>query len=196
MMLANYEYFDEARLGLKGTVQMFYILMEDAKHGAKVAKAVDDLFANSSAETRTEPIREFAQSSLQSLGDMGFVVRAVVSAALFALCFSTSAMLMQSFLERTPELAILKTIGFSGGVVLALITGEAVILCLAAAALGLVIAMGLFPLSEELTQMALDLPFSVIVHGLVIALALAITSAALPAWRAWRLQIADALTQR
>jgi putative ABC transport system permease protein len=112
-LLINYAYFDEARLAGKGTVKHFNVAVIDPKLAVTVADAIDRRFANSSNETRTESLRELAQSQLQSIGDLNFLIRAIVSAVLVALLFATATMMMQSTRERTPELAVLKTLGFT-----------------------------------------------------------------------------------
>jgi putative ABC transport system permease protein len=105
--------------------------------------------------------------------------------------------MMQSIRERIPELAILKTYGFSNGTITALVVGESLVLCLGAAALGLGIAAAVFPsVYESLGVAALPLQISVVVAGAGIAVALALVSALPPVWRAQRLKIVDALAGR
>lgn len=195
-MIVNYAYFDEARATGAGTVQMFFLKLDDPHQAQMVARTIDDLFANSSTETRTESIREMAQSQLQSIGDLDFVVRSIVGAVMFALLFSTAAMMMQSLRERTPELAVLKTLGFTDAKVFGLILIEALILCLISAALGLALASRAIPLAKRFMQMELAMPTSVLMAGAIMAVLLALLSAALPAWRGLRLQVVDALAGR
>jgi putative ABC transport system permease protein len=160
-----------------------------------VAQAIDDRFANSVDETRTEPLREYAQSSFQSLGDLNFVVRSVVGAVFFALLFSVGAMMLQSLNERTPELAVMKTLGFSDRRIFWIILMEALVLCVAAALLGLGSAALIFPLAHEYLRAGF-LPLIVFEAGIGFAVLLAVISAALPAWRGMRLQVAEALAGR
>lgn len=195
-MIINFAYFDEARQGQNGAVQMYYLKVDDPKQALAVTQAVDNRFINSSNETRTESIREMVQSQMQSIGDMNYVVRAIVGAVMFALLFSTGAMMMQSTHERTPELAVLKTLGFTDRKVFYLILIEAVILCVASAALGLALAARLIPLAKRFVQIDLVMPQSVMLAGAIMAIALALISAALPAWRGLRLQVAEALAGR
>src|ERR1700730_421513 len=96
--------------------------------------------ANFAHETRTESLRELAQSQMQSIGDLNFLIRAIVSAALVALLFSTATMMMQSTRERTPELAVLKTLGLTNRSVFLFILAEALVVFIAAAACGLALA--------------------------------------------------------
>jgi putative ABC transport system permease protein len=195
-ILINNAYLNEARAdGKQNTVHHFIVLADDPKQIVAVAQAVDDRFANSVDETRTEPLREYAQSSFQSLGDLNFVVRSVVGAVFFALLFSVGAMMMQSFNERAPELAVMKTLGFSDHKIFWIIVMEALVLCVVAALLGLGSAALIFPLAQRFLGGA-SLPHTVLAAGVGFAAVLALISAALPAWRGMRLQVVDALAGR
>jgi putative ABC transport system permease protein len=195
-ILINNDYLNEARAdGKSNSVHHYIVLTDDPKQISAVAQAIDDRFANSVDETRTEPLREYAQSSYQSLGDLNFVVRSVVGAVFFALLFSVAAMMMQSLRERTSELAVLKTLGFSDHKIFWIILLEALILCIVAALLGLACAALIFPLAKRFLGGA-SMPHAVLAAGIGFAVVLALISAALPAWRGMRLQVADALAGR
>lgn len=195
-MIINYTYFDEARTIDRGTVAMYYVRVTDPKQGLAVAQAIDKLFLNSSDETRTESARESIQATLESLGDMDFVVRAIVGAVLFALLFSITAMMMQSIRERTTELALLKTLGFSDGKLFWIVLCEVLTLCIVAAALGLALATWVLPVARHFTNINVTMPASVVLAGLGLAALLAIVTATVPAMRARRLQVVDALAGR
>jgi len=198
IILINFSYYDEARGSNNGMVQQYMVRVADPKRAAAVADAIDDLFANSAYETRTESWREMAQAQFRSLGDLNFAVHAITAAVLFSLLFSIAASLMQNVRERTPELAVLKTVGFSDGAVVALLVGEATLLCLVSAALGLGLAKLLLWLAETLGLMGgrLNIPTSVLAAGATLAVLLALISAVLPAWRGMRLQVVEALAGR
>jgi putative ABC transport system permease protein len=110
--------------------------------------------------------------------------------------FLTGNTMMQSVRERTPELAILKTVGFSDRSVTALVLLESVLLCVFAASLGLVAAAAVFPVTAALGIAGAALPLKVAAAGLAISAILAIASGLPPAWRAQRLVIVDALAGR
>lgn len=194
-LLVNYAYFDEARLIGKGTVKHFNVAVSDPKRAAAVGEDIDRRFANSSSETRTESLRELAQSQMQSIGDLAFLIRAIVSAVLVALLFATAAMMMQSIRERTPELAVLKTLGFSDRAVFLFILAEALAIFIAGAACGLMLAMAVFPLASNIVP-GLSMPLIVVVTGLASAAWVAMISACVPAVLAARLNIAAALGGR
>jgi putative ABC transport system permease protein len=194
-ILINFAYLDEARLAGKGTVQHFNVAVSDPKLAVTVADEIDRRFANSSSETRTESLREMAQSNMQAIGDLNFLIRAIVGAVLVALLFATATMMMQSIRERTPELAVLKTVGFTDGSVFALVLIEALVVCVAAAALGLALATQVFPFAARIVH-GLSMPWVIVALGLAYAVLVALVSAAVPAVLAARLRVATALANR
>jgi putative ABC transport system permease protein len=198
MILVNFSYYDEARASDNGMVQQYMVRVADPKRVAAVADAIDNQFSNSAYETRTESWREIAQAQFRSLGDLDFTVHAITAAVLFSLLFSIGASLMQNVRERTPELAVLKTVGFTDGAVVSLLVAEAALLCLASAALGLGLARLLYWIASRVNFIGgkLDIPASVLAAGAALAVFLALISAMLPAWRAMRLQVAEALAGR
>lgn len=195
IILIRYDYFDEARAAGKGSLNHFMASIVDPKQAANVTDAIDRRFANSSHATRTESLRELAQLQMQTIGDLDFLIRAVVSAVLVALFFATTTMLMQSIRERTPELAVLKTLGFANHALFLFIVAEAAVVCVAAAALGLALALVAFPLASKFVP-GLSMPVHVVAIGLACAASVALISASVPAIRAARLNIAAALASR
>ena len=132
---------------------------------------------------------------MRSIGDLNFLIRSIISTVLAALLFSVTTMMMQTIRERTTELAVLKTLGFSGRAMLLLVVTEGVIICVAAALMGLASAMGIFPYAAKFVP-GLAMPLAVVGFGLIGAVLVALISAALPASRAARLHVADALARR
>jgi len=102
---------------------------------------------------------------------------------------------MQSVRERVPELAVLKTLGFTDFAVVALILAEALVLCLVAALIGLAIAAGIFPALKSIIG-EVRLPADVFTLGIGVAVLLALCTGVPPAWRTARLNIIDALAGR
>jgi putative ABC transport system permease protein len=194
-IVGNYDYLDEARAQNKGTVRNFYAVASDPKRAAAVTEAIDAAFANSSVETRTTSFKENAQQQMRSIGDLNFAIRSIVSAVLVALLFSTSTMMMQTIRERTPELAVLKSLGFTDRAVFLIVVAEALFVCVAAALIGLALATGVFPYASKFVA-GLSMPMVVIASGVIGAVFVALISAAIPAARAARLRIADALAGR
>ena len=192
MILINLDYLEEARLLGKGTVQHFNVAISDPKQAVTVADEIDRRFANSAQETKTESLLELAQAQAQSIGDMNLLIRAIVAAVLAALLFATASMMMQSIRERTLELAVLKAVGFTDPAVFLLILAEALLVCVAAAGVGLALATALLPLAATFV-LGLSMPKIVVAVGLALAIVVALISAAVPAAQAARLKVAAAL---
>jgi len=194
-IVINYAYLDEARVANKGTVRNFYAIISDPKQAAVMSDTIDRAFGNSSNETKTASFRENAQQQMRSLGDLNFLIRAIISAVLVALLFSTTTMMMQTIRERTPEFAVLKTLGFSDHAMFLIVVCEGLVVCVAAALIGLALALGVFPYASKFVP-GLAMPLIVIGFGLAGAILVALISTALPASRAARLQVVDALAGR
>ena len=197
--ISNYDYVDQERVTQKGTLDRILIRIKDPDRATQISRTIDRLFANSSAPTRTGSEKSERQSDIRSIGDIGFFTRAVVAAVLFMLLFLTGNAMMQSVRERVPEFAVLKTLGYSDSGVLALVLAESVILCLQAALAGLVLAEVGIPRIGDIapeTGQLLIMPWSALLTGLGFALAVAIVSGVIPAFRAKRLSIIDALASR
>jgi putative ABC transport system permease protein len=192
IVIVSYPYFDEARVQKKGTVNHFNVAVTDPRLAAQVADGIDARFANSSHETKTESLRELAQASMQAIGDFDFLIRAVVGALLVALLFATTTMMVQSIHERTPELAVLKTVGFSDRSVFLFVLAEAVTVFLAGAICGLLLATFGLPLAARFVP-GLSMPAIVITMGLGLGILVAVVSASIPAILAARMQVATAL---
>lgn len=194
-MYFNYEFFDEMRNMSRGTVSWFIVRVDDPARAAQVGEAIDRMFANSSDETQTQTEKEYAQAYFKQFGDINLIVTAIVGAVFFTLLFLTGNTMMQSVRERIPELAVLKTLGFTDAGVVALLVAESAVLCIAAAALGLAFAVVLFPYIKDISQTT-TLPAEVVVQGLAVAVVLALATALPPAFQAGRLRIVDALARR
>ncbi len=193
----HYDYFDEERTAGTGTVALYLVKVDDVALSDQIADEIDGLFLNSTNETQTMNEREFTKAQIAQIGDINFFVNAIAGAVMFTLLFLTGNTMMQSVRERIPELAVLKTYGFSNTAVTSFICIESLLLCLGAALIGLAIAAAAFPsVFDAMGVLPLPLPWSVVEAGCGIAAGLAIISALPPAFRARRLSIVDALAGR
>jgi len=191
----RYDYFDEGRARGKGLVGWYGVQVKDPDRAAEVAKGIDAEFANSPHETKAEPEGAFMQGFAQQIGDVGKILIWILSAVFFTILLVAGNTMAQSVRERTEELGVLKSLGFTNQLVLALVLAES---CLIAAVGGLVglalawlIAAAGSPVPAMLPVFYLPPRYLVIGGGLVVALGL--VAGILPAWRAMRLQIAVAL---
>ncbi len=171
-----------------------------ATDSAQVARSVDQLFANSSAETRTESEKafqnEFLSMSSQLLGAIS-VISMVVLVILVLILANTLSMATR---ERTTEYAVMRALGFQPAHVVRLVLGEGFVISLVGVALGVGLAAPVLRFFADLFQRELG-PFlgafeidpKLVALAVAIALACGMFSAALPAWRAGKLKIVDSL---
>lgn len=196
MMLIRYDYFDEARQFGRGSSGWFIVKIKDAAQAGEISKQIDALFANSPNETRTDTEKAFNQSFMKQMGDIGLIISSILGAVFFTLLFLTGNTMMQSVRERIPELAVLKTIGYSDRSVLMLVLGESLLLTIVAAIVGLALAsVFLPPLAAKLPGLSgLTLTGPAALSALGVAALLAIVVGLPPALRAMRLDIVTALS--
>jgi putative ABC transport system permease protein len=194
-ILANFDYLNDARFTGRDRTDLFVATVTSAGDAARVALAIDNAFANSDHETRTQSEGDLVEAQIQQTVDLNFIVRAIITAVFFALLLATGALMMQSIREREAELAVLKTVGFSDALVMTLILGESLVLCVFAAACGLGIAGSLLLLARNQIGIA-HLPVNVLLLGLAFAVLLALCGGSAPALRGSRLQVVDALADR
>jgi putative ABC transport system permease protein len=193
----HYEYLKEASRAGGDMVGWYTIRIADPNRAAEISKRIDSLFANSPSETKTSTEKAFAQAFANQMGNIGAIVRYVVSAVLFGMLLVIGNTMAQSVRERTNELAVLKTLGFSNGMVLSLVIAESCLLALFGAGLGLLLSWGvLTPLVGMMLKQFLPVfyvPGWGIALGFGIALLLGILTGLVPGVQAMRLRIVDAL---
>jgi putative ABC transport system permease protein len=193
--LFHYDYFDEARWAGKGMVGWYIIRIDDPEKAAEIAQRIDAQFANSSYESKTETEKAFVQAFAKQVGDIGTIIAAILSAVFFTILLVAGNTMMQSVRERTNELAVLKTVGYSNHLVLALVLVEALVLAGVGGGLGLGLAWLLIRQGDP-TGGALPIfffPPRDIVLGATIALLLGVATGILPAFQAMRLRVVEAL---
>jgi putative ABC transport system permease protein len=133
----------------------------------------------------------------KQIGDIGALVTRILAAVFFTILLLTGNTMAQSIRERIPELAILKTLGFSDGKVTVLVLAEAGLLLLLGGGAGMAIAVGLLPVLNGSTGGRFPPLFvsgTTWLAALAVATALALAIGLPPALRARRLQIVDALS--
>jgi len=196
VVLINVAYFDEARQFGRGKTGWYIERITDSGQAKEISTAIDTLFMNSPDETKTQPEKEFAIGFAKQIGDIGALVTRILIAVFFTILILTGNTLAQSIRERIPELAILKTLGFSDGKVTALVVAEAVLMLVLGGAIGMAAATALLPVVNGGTGgrfPPLFVDTATWVWALGIALGVALAIGLPPALRARRLRIVDAL---
>jgi len=193
------DYFDEAnQFGIKGRVNFYILKLTDSSKAEAVSKTVDAMFENSPDETKTQTEKDFNMSFVKQIGDIGLIVRWILFAVFFTLLLVVGNTMAQSVRERVPELAVLKTLGFTDRSVLGFVLAEAFALVLFGGLLGLLLASIAGAMVERGTggQFQLQLDGGVWLLGVVAIVLMSLAVGLLPALRARRLKIVDALAGR
>jgi putative ABC transport system permease protein len=199
VLFFHWKYFDEANDYVKGRVGWYIVKVDDPGAADRVAKAIDALSANSDHETKSQTEEAFNQAFAKQFADIGLIVTAIMGAVFFTLLLLTGNTMAQAVRERIPELAVLKTIGFSDRSVLWLVLAESVLLVVLGGLIGLGLAAILMPGVSAASGGMIQLPTvlgQTWAMGIVLMLAIGMIVGLLPALRGLRLNIVDALAGR
>lgn len=194
-LLFRFDYLEERRQFGKGTVGWYVVRLANPDDAVKVTRTIDEGFANSPFETLTQTEKAFATAFAKQMGNIEFLVMTIGSVVFFTLLLVTGNTMAIAVRERTGELAVLKTVGFSGPGVLALILAEAVLIAGQGGLIGLGLAK-LFTLGGDPTRGLLGtfyLSWGSLGLGFMLALGVGAVAGILPAVAAMRLRVADAL---
>jgi len=201
-IFANYDFVNEALSTGKNQSVLFYVGIRDPAKSAAISQAIDDRFANSPDQTNTANEKDATENTLGQIGNYSLVINGVCGAVLFTLLFLTANTIGQSVRERTAELAVLKTLGFTDTGVQWLVLAEALTLAMVAAGLGVALSSWVLPWITSGPTLsaqgigAMHVPNLVYAAAALIALLLALISGVPPAVRARRLNIVAALSGR
>jgi len=191
----RYDYLDENRSGGEGLVGWYVVKIADPSNTVAMSHTFDEMFANSSAETKTTTEKGFVEGFAKQIGDIGAIMIAILTAVLFNILLIAASTMAQSVRERTNELAVLKTLGFPDGLILALVLAESMFIALAGGTLGLGIAW-LFVQNGDPTGGMLPifvLPARDVATGVGLMVLMGVLAGLMPAMAAMRLRITDAL---
>jgi putative ABC transport system permease protein len=195
----NWDYFDEARAFGNGNVGWYLTRVRDRNLAQQVAQAIDALSENSDHETKTQTEQAFNAAFASQFADIGLIVGAIMGAVFFTLILLTGNTMAQAVRERIPELAVLKTIGFSNLSVLGLVLAESVLLILMGGAIGLLLAgvvVDAVRAAAGDTVPMTRVGAAIWLRGLGLMVLIGLIVGALPARRGMRLRIVDALAGR
>jgi putative ABC transport system permease protein len=195
-MVFQYAYFDETRSFGKDMIGWMVLQTTSASLNDQVAKTIDGMFANSFYETSTDTEKAFNKAFVAQLGNIALIVVLVVGAAFVTILMIVGNTMALSIRERTREIGVLKTLGFSRGRVLRLVLGEAILLALLGGLPGIGIAMLIGLLLREnpsnfLPRIAVT-P-DIVLLAIALMVVLGVITGVVPALNAMRLKIATAL---
>lgn len=198
----HYDYLAETVPQADGIVGWYIVRIDQPERSAEIAETIDDLFANSPAETKTSTEKAFAQGFANQIGDIGKIVTSVLVVVFFTLLLVAGNTMAQSVRERTSELGVLKTLGFSDRQVMGMVLGESYLLTLLGGGVGLAAIaffvsntdrMGSLGNMIETSLPTFYMPRDGLVVGILLLVFVGFAAGALPALRALRLNIVDAL---
>jgi len=194
----NQKYVEEAVSFANGKADTFDILADSPEDVSKVATAVDDMFRNSPEPTKTESEKAFQLSFINSIGNVKAFILSICFAVVFATLLVSATTMAMSIRERTREVAVLKTLGFTRQSILRLYVGESVLVALTGGALGCLLAILLVSAMSHAPGMSLFLSgmkvtFPTFLLAIFVAGMLGLLSAILPAYHAAKLDIVEGL---
>ena len=191
----RYDYLDENRAAGEGLVGWYVVKIADPSQASAMGAKFDSMFANSSAETKTTTEKGFVEGFAKQIGDIGAIMIAILGAVLFTMLLVAANTMAQSVRERTSEMGVLKTLGFSNAAVLTLVLSESVLIAVIGGSLGLATAWLIVQQGDPTNGMlpVFILPRRDIVIGAVMIVVLGLIAGALPAFNAMQLKITDAL---
>lgn len=195
-LLFQYNYFDETRSFGKDTIGWMILQTTSPENNDRIIKTVDAMFANSSAETNTDTEKAFGKAFAAQFGNIALIVSLVVGAAFITILMIVGNTMALSIRERTREIGVLKTLGFSGPRILTMVLGESVLLALLGGLPGLAIAALIaYALRNSLSSVAPAFSVSpdIVLQGVGLMIALGLITGMIPAVNAMRLKIAAAL---
>lgn len=194
----HYEYFNEGlspNMG-KDSIGMIVLRLSDPNRSTEIAQKIDSLFANSSTETKTTTEQAFVQDFVKQIGNIGAIINGIVTAVFFTMLLVSANMMAQSVRERTNEIAVLKTLGFSSAAVISMVVGESLLVTALGAVPGILMALPIAHGMGKALQQYLSLvtiPPRTFVIAAALIVVLGTLSALLPSLNVWRLKITDAL---
>lgn len=193
----HWDYLNEAvrNSGFANQVGWYVIRVADPAQSPAIAKKVDDMFANSPAETKTDTEKAFVQGFANQVGNISLITQLIATAAILMILLVTANTMAQSIRERTNELAVLKTLGFGDLRVLAMVIAESCLIALVGGLAGLFVSWQIVARGDPTGGFLPTFFFPVrdVVGGVVLVLLLGLVAGTLPALQAGRLRIVDAL---
>jgi putative ABC transport system permease protein len=191
----RYDYLDENRVAGNGLVGWYVVKIADPSQAVAMGHTFDQIFANSSAETKTTTEKGFVEGFAKQVGDIGAIMIAIVTAVLFNILLIAASTMAQSVRERTSELAVLKTLGFADRLILLLVLAESLFIAVVGGALGLGIAWLIVQNGDPTGGMLpiFVLPSRDVALGVGLMVLMGMLAGLTPAVAAMRLRITDAL---
>lgn len=195
----HYDYFNEARAFSKDTIGWLIVKTTSSDVNSEVSQAIDSQFANSPNETKTSTEAAFGKAFLEQFGNIGLIITSVVGAAFFTILLIAGNTMILAVRERTNEIAVMKTLGFSNIRVVFLIVSEAMLLVLLGGLPALGFSWGAVEVLKTLGGANLPpmtLTLEIVLQATGYMLLLGFVTGGLPAFNAVRIHVAAALGRK
>jgi putative ABC transport system permease protein len=197
-VMFHYEYFKETRDVGGDTIGWMIVKTANTKDNERIIKTIDTQFANSPFETETKTEQAFNKAFIEQMGDLGFIIFAVVGSAFVTILLIVGNTMMLTVRERTNEIAVLKTIGFTGERIFALIIGESLLLAVIGGLLGVGLAWLLsFGMAQAMSSFGpMTFSLNTALTSFVLIAMLGLLTGFVPAYRAMKLDVVTALGRK
>jgi len=200
ILFFHHKYLDEAT-GRRAGVRTFYVEIADARQAGVISHAIDDLFENSEAETHTETEAQYSANVGVLSGNLVFLLNGIGLAVMFCILLVTANTMSMAVRERHTEIGVLKTLGFSGRLVLWLVLAEGALLGVFGAAMGLLLGRFLIGILPDLPVVGdlvrlfprMNVPPAIAAAGMIIGMSLGLVAGLFPSVFAYRTRITELL---
>jgi putative ABC transport system permease protein len=200
ILFFHHKYLDEAT-GNKAGVRTYRVQIADPRQAGVISHAIDDLFDNSEAETHTETEAQYRASVGVLSGNLVLLLNGIGLAVMFSILLVAANTMSMAVRERHTEIGVLKTLGFSGRLVLWLVLAEGALLGVFGAAIGLLLGRFLidtlpaFPVIRDLVQLfpKMNVPPAIAAAGMIIGMSLGLVAGLFPSVFAYRARITELL---
>jgi len=194
-MLFHWKYADERSI-TPGQVGWYIAQISNPGDATRISMAIDQKFANSSNETKTETEKQFQSTFVSMFGNLNLLLGSIALAVVITTLFVAANTMAMSVRERTTEIAVMRTLGFPSGTIFLLVAGEGLMMALAGGLIGALLARAV--VNPDLLQVGAFIPVfgvnnSNLVMGLGLSAVIGLLAGLIPATMASRLRIVDAL---
>jgi putative ABC transport system permease protein len=193
----QWDYFEEKiPQAIKGQIGWYVLRVDNPDDSPRIAKAIDDGFANSPNETKTQTESAFAANWVKQFGNIQFLIVSIGAVVFFTLLLVTGNTMAISVRERTSELAVFKAIGYSDRAILFFVLAESLVIALFGGVLGMLSAVLLIPvLGKAMSGLLPSMVLSpaMLIFGLITAVLVGLASGLLPGLNAMHMRVVNAL---
>jgi len=197
-MLFHFKYFKESNSFGSSKIGWVILTTKSPKLNQQIADAIDNMTANSAAETDTSTEKAFNKAFMEQIGNIGLIIYSVVFMAFFTILIVVGNTMVLAVRERTNEIAVLKTLGFKSSRIFKMILTESLLLSFIGGLFGL--ATSIFIVKSLSVIMAKFLPnlivsSDIVLHSLFYMFVLGVITGIVPAYNALRINIVSAFTR-